>query len=339
MSSLAIGIDIGGTNISVVRTLDSKTHESQKHSIPSDLKNFIKTLGELVVSQIQQAGQIDITEITVGIGCAGSLTHEGKVISSPNILYLNESNLKEILQKEIARKLKMELPEISLQNLEIQNDAYTATTGELIFGNNTTLGNNTSNSDFIFLAFGTGIGAGRVIAKKQYSGANNFWGEVGHIFISEQDLGTCGCGRTGCWEQMASGTALARYIKEAQDQDKAPELSAIKAKDMTGKDFTEAFLENGDSNPALKNECQKIVRELAVWMVRGMKNLINVCDPGCIILSGGLMNLGGELFEMLKEEMTTQPGPKCELKIANNIEWGGAMGAAHLGKSQNRLKE
>jgi glucokinase len=72
--------------------------------------------------------------------------------------------------------------------------------GELYFGGARGLKN------VIFVTVSTGIGAGVVINGKTYRGAHGLAGEVGHMVVDLNGL-LCGCGRRGCWEMIASGTA------------------------------------------------------------------------------------------------------------------------------------
>ncbi len=58
---------------------------------------------------------------------------------------------------------------------------------------------------------GTGIGGGVIMRGELYRGFNQSAGEVGHTVV-EANGPRCGCGNRGCWEAVASRTAIARRI-------------------------------------------------------------------------------------------------------------------------------
>ena len=69
--------------------------------------------------------------------------------------------------------------------------------------------------DFLYVGVGTGIGGGSVIlGDSLYRGAHGFAAEVGHIVV-EPGGPVCGCGNRGCWETVASGSAITREGRAA----------------------------------------------------------------------------------------------------------------------------
>ena len=66
----------------------------------------------------------------------------------------------------------------------------------------------------VYVTISTGIGAGIIIGGNIYRGAHGFAGEVGHITI-EAAGPLCSCGNFGCFEALASGSAIAAYAKQA----------------------------------------------------------------------------------------------------------------------------
>src|SRR5439155_1195884 len=92
--------------------------------------------------------------------------------------------------------------------LVVENDMNAGALGEITFGRARGLQN------VIFLTVSTGIGAGIILGGQIYHGANGLAGEVGHTVVDLNGL-LCSCGRRGCWEMIASGTAHRRRIHEA----------------------------------------------------------------------------------------------------------------------------
>ncbi len=87
----------------------------------------------------------------------------------------------------------------------LDNDAAAAATGEFYYG----LGRGVSN--FVFLQFGLGIGAGLVIDGKIHRGTALNAGEIGHIIVEPDGL-PCPCGNNGCLEQYLSFGAFCRHF-------------------------------------------------------------------------------------------------------------------------------
>lgn len=91
----------------------------------------------------------------------------------------------------------------------VANDAQAAAWGELQAGSTRAL------THFMLLTVGTGLGGGIVIDGGHYRGATGASGQVGHPTIVNPDGRPCPCGKTGCWEQYASGTALVLEARAA----------------------------------------------------------------------------------------------------------------------------
>jgi N-acylmannosamine kinase len=85
----------------------------------------------------------------------------------------------------------------------VVNDAQAAAWAEFSVG----AGRDFSN--FAFVTVSTGIGSGLVINGCLLTGATGLAGHAGHT-MSDPNGVVCGCGRRGCLETIASGTALAR---------------------------------------------------------------------------------------------------------------------------------
>src|SRR3712207_8721990 len=63
------------------------------------------------------------------------------------------------------------------------------------------------------ITLGTGIGGGAVIGGQLQRGAHGVAGEWGHMRVVPEGR-LCACGNRGCWEQYASGSALARSARQ-----------------------------------------------------------------------------------------------------------------------------
>ncbi len=84
------------------------------------------------------------------------------------------------------------------------------------------VGKKSQNMLAVFI--GTGIGGGIIINGKIYRGFNFVAGEIGHMLV-EKNGAKCGCGKKGCFEAMASRTAIVKNI--INDVKKAKKKSVI----------------------------------------------------------------------------------------------------------------
>ncbi len=130
---------------------------------------------------------------------------------------------------------------------------------------------------FIYVTVSTGIGGGIVLNGRLYRGATGWHPEIGHQVVGPPETALCYCGARGCWEQMASGPALAAWYAA----NGGAALSTAEICALAGK---------GDPL------AQAAVDRTADWLGLGLGNLINLYAPDCIALGGGVMR-SWPLFE------------------------------------------
>ncbi len=145
----------------------------------------------------------------------------------------------------------------------VLNDVHAAALGEAYYGAGKCY------SDFICLTYGTGVGGAIIIDKKIFFGGFGVAGEFGHIISHPNGL-KCGCGQNGCYEQYASTTALVK---------KAFEISSSYS---NGRIIFQ-MLEKGD------NEIRQVVDSWIEEVILGLRSLIPVFNPKCVVLGGGIM--------------------------------------------------
>jgi glucokinase len=164
--------------------------------------------------------------------------------------------------------------------------------------------------DMVYVGLGTGIG-GAVIANGQLiEGKQGFAGELGHMTV-DRNGDVCVCGRRGCWELYASGSGLARLAGRA------------------GETVTEAG-RNGDARALA------VLRRFASDVAIGLADLVNIFDPGCIVLGGGVLDPPDPLLGLINDALTGYLGdssshrPLPEVRAAALGRRAGAYGAALL---------
>jgi len=280
---LALGIDLGGTKIlTAVANAEGKML-SRDHSITPATEGqpaVVKSILESVGRALDQA-QISATDLTaVGLGAPGLSNPEtGILFTSPNLPGWIDVPLRDIIEKELGTKAFL------------INDANAAAVGELHFG----AGRGARN--FIYITVSTGIGGGIIIDGKIYTGYVGVAGELGHMTIDDEGP-PCNCGNRGCWEALASGTALAREARNRINEGATTSILEYAGRDLA-KINAEAIHEAAQAGDNLAVE---LIARTAYYLGVGLANLINIFNPEVIVVGGGLSNIGDMLLKPAFEE-------------------------------------
>ena len=171
-------------------------------------------------------------------------------------------------------------------------------------------------TEMLFVALGTGLGAGLVLRNELYRGYQGFAGEAGHLTVVI-DGRACPCGARGCWERYASGTALvAHYVERGGDPEVGgPGITAAAAK--------------GD--PVALGA----LTDVGEWLGRGLASLVAILDPEVIVVGGGVSESGDLLLDparrLLAASVTgADRRPLPEVVAAQLGNEAGVVGAAML---------
>jgi glucokinase len=140
-------------------------------------------------------------------------------------------------------------------------------------------------SDLALLSLGTGLAAGLVVGGRLLRGAGGAAGEIGHLAV-DPDGRPCNCGQRGCLETVAAGSALRRDWPHGDEGRSAEHLFAAAA---AGDPAAVAVLERWSAGVALA------VRTLAL-----------TCDPGRIVLAGGVAAVGEPLLRSVSAALRRQ---------------------------------
>ena len=271
-----IGVDFGGTKI-LAGVFDAKFECIGRARVSTKAdRGTEEVIGRIArcVREAVDECDLDLNQIKIiGIGAPGAVDSEsGKVIFAPNLGW-NDVPLKKELEKLLERPVFLE------------NDCNVCTLGvyevEL----------KAKPRDVVGIFLGTGIGGGLILEGKLYSGFNRTAGEIGHMVL-EVSGPKCGCGNKGCFEALASRTAIFRKIKEAVKEGQKTLLT-----EMLGPELED--LRSGDLRKAIKRGdkfVEHIVEEAAEYTGIAVSNLINILNPEVVVMGGGLM-------EQLEDEM------------------------------------
>ncbi|HUW45104.1 MAG TPA: ROK family protein [Dehalococcoidia bacterium] len=278
LTTLILGVDLGGTKILTAVINSQGKMLSRDHSITPAQKGHeavIQSILESAHRALEQAN-FEISELTaVGVGAPGLSNPEtGILFTSPHLPGWRDVPLRDIMQERLGKKTFL------------TNDANAAALGEFYFGAARGVRN------FIYITLSTGIGGGIVIDGKIYNGAIGTAGEVGHMTIDAEGP-ICNCGNRGCWETLASGTALAREARHRIKEGVRTSILEYAEGDVekVTAQVIHSAAEQGDSL------AKELIARTGYYVGVGLANLINIFNPELIVIGGGLSNIGDMLLE------------------------------------------
>ena len=275
---LILGVDLGGTKILTAVTNYQGKMLSRDHSITPAQKGHEAVIQSILESAYRALEQADVAVsalTAIGVGAPGISNPEtGILFTSPNLPRWRDVPLRDIMQERLGKRTFL------------INDANAAALGEFYFGAARGARN------FIYITISTGIGGGIVIDGKIYGGAIGAAGEVGHMTIDDNGP-ICNCGNKGCWETLASGTALAREARHRIEEGVRTsilEYAEGEVEKVTAQVIHKAA-EQGDSL------AKELIARTGYYVGVGLANLINIFNPELIVIGGGLSNIGDMLLE------------------------------------------
>jgi len=309
---LILGVDLGGTKIAaalataegeiLTRGYCPTPGEAESQAIMSSI---LRTIEETVSS-----GKVRLSQLLgIGVAAAGIIdSDKGMIITSPNIPDLREVPLKHAVEQRFG------IPTY------VGNDATLAALGEWYFGLKKSVAN------LIYITVSTGIGGGIIANGRLYTGAHGFAGEVGHMTVDVNGP-KCNCGNVGCWEALASGTALAREAIRQIREGANTSIAELVGGDLSGIDAKVVFqaAEGGDE---LAN---KLISRLAYYFGIGLVNLVNIFNPELILIGGGVAKMGDLLLQpainLVKQRAYVTLAYNVEIKPALLGDDSGVLGA------------
>lgn len=127
-----------------------------------------------------------------------------------------------------------------------------------------------------------------------YTGKSGFSGEFGHVSAYENEI-ICHCGKKGCIETEASGSALHRILLERIRNGENSILSdRISSEDPITLDEIIAAVNKEDVL------CIEIVEEIGQKLGKQIAGLINIFNPELVIIGGTLSLTGDYITQPIK---------------------------------------
>ena len=252
-----LGIDLGGTKTEIA-ALDARGEVRFRHRVPTPAASYEDTVAAIVGLVRHAERELGETG-RVGIAAPGALSLVTGRVKNSNSTRLNDRPLKEDLERELGREVR------------IANDANCFALSEAVDGA-------ARGASIVFgVILGTGVGGGVVVDRHVLTGANAIAGEWGHNPLplptaGDLPLPRCYCGRPGCIEAYLSGPSLA--ADHARVTGESLDTKSIAARAAQGDAACEATLQRYEER-----------------LARALGTAINLLDPHVIVLGGGLSSL------------------------------------------------
>lgn len=275
-----VGVDIGAIHLSLILA-DLAGRVVSEFEAPIDISQgpqvCLPQIHRHVGTLLEQAGISFQDVLTFGVGIPGPIAGDGgNVVAPPIMPGWDNFPIRDSLQEMWGCLVSL------------NNDAELGALGEWAYG----AGRNERN--LVYIKVGSGVGAGLILDNRIYRGATGTAGEIGHITIMEQGP-LCTCGNRGCLEALAGGRAIAQQAYRAVQSGQRTVLASISPLDkITARDVTLAA-RRGDL------VAQKIVTMAGGYLGTAIAGLINLLNPGMVVVGGGVAQAGDLLLEPIRK--------------------------------------
>ena len=319
MVSLALGVDLGGTNAraAVVDRDSGEIVAAHKEPLRArDPAAVVDVVSHAIQAATEALGVAVGSFRSVGVGVAGQcLGSTGVVLNAPNLGW-RDVPFGTLLAERLGVAVR------------IANDLSAAAWGEKRFGAAQGL------SEAVLVFVGSGVGSGLILGGKLHEGARGVGGELGHVKVRPSrpttPLRRCGCGMMGCLEAYTSGVNIAARVREELSAGISSRVLALAGGDparITASVVDAAWTEGDAYARALWDE-------VADLLGAAIANVATLLNPERIILGGGvvlgcpnLVRLAREQFER-KVLVAARQGLSVERAFLGDD--AGVIGAALL---------
>lgn len=273
-----IGVDVGGTKVLAGEvTSDGQVLRTAMRRTPGR-RVSIAALEDALTSAVLEVAGGRAPE-GIGLAAAGFVDAVGeRVMFAPHLPWAGENVRRRLSERWGAP-------------VTLANDANCAAFAE------SRLGAARGAASALVVTLGTGIGGALLVDGRLLRGANGMAGEFGHMQVVP-DGRPCECGRSGCWEQYSSGSALVRLARAGVTAEPTvlTDLCQGQPDLLTGPMVT-AAAEDGDL------VARQAFASVGDWLGVGLAGLVAAFDPEVIVVGGGVAAAGERLLEPARKAL------------------------------------
>jgi len=271
-----VGLDLGGTFLKyALGAKDGMVLAKNKR--PSRAKEGQRAVFDTMITAVEEllgeAERLQVTVRAIGCGSPGSVDFDhGKILgNTPNIAGWDNADIRGELQGHFKMPVWAD------------NDANLMTLAECRYGAARGF------RSVVAMTLGTGIGGGIVIDNELYRGAHFCGAELGHMTIAYDGI-PCNCGSIGCIEAYASAPAMVRNYIEKLTKSK---LNVPRSVD------TELIFSQARQG---QTEANAVIDEVCRYLGAAIGNVINIFNPGLIVIGGGVADAGEDFITQIWNE-------------------------------------
>ena len=186
--------------------------------------------------------------------------------------------------------------------------------------------------EMLFLNVTWGLGMGMIVNGKLSYGKSGFSGEIGHFPLLDNDQ-ICHCGKIGCLETGASGSAAHRIFIEKLKEGRA---SVLAEKYQRGEEISlDDILWAVNEEDVLAIE---VIEEIGSVLGRAIAGLINIFNPELVVIGGKVATAQEYLLLPIKTAIQKHSlnmiNRDTTIKFSKLGEKGGPVGACMLSRSK-----
>lgn len=289
------GIDVIPANIRVRvcdltgQTIAQTTLPTPRREVKDALERIREALTEACAAA--QIGVAQLNRVVIGIGGAPD-PHTGRLGYARHLPGWHDPNLLTRLRSELTA------PGEPDPAVEIENDVNLAAIAEQALGV-TRKDSPLACRDFAVLWIGEGIGAALVIDGRLHRGFTGGAGEIGYMPVAGQPpVRNISRGTTGGFQNLAGAPAV---------------LKLARAKGFAGSDAAAALHRAAEAGP----QGTELLTEVADRLAVGLAPLVAVLDPEMIVLTGAMLQAGGEaLRELIAAALYSMVIPRPRLVLS-----------------------
>ena len=315
-SGYFIGVDIKKFAVNIGLINFKGDMMELKMNIPYKFENTPEAMEELctLISSFIKKTKVNTEKIlNININISGRVNPESGY--SFSLFNFSECPLAEVLTEKIGYQVC------------IDNDTRAMTYGEYLQGCVK------GEKNIIFVNVSWGLGIGIIIDGKIYTGKSGFSGEFGHINVFDNEI-LCHCGKKGCLETEASGSAIYRIL---QERIKNGECSILSNRTNN----QELPLTLDEIISAVNKEdllCIEIVEEIGQKLGKQIAGLINIFNPELVIIGGTLSLTDDYIAQPIKTSIRKYSlnlvNQDSAITVSKLKDKAGVVGACMLARSR-----
>jgi glucokinase len=300
MSSVLLGIDVGGSKVSGVAVDEARDSLLAERVAPLDGTSIDRQMLAMARTLLADAGGGNAA--AVGLAVPGQVDVRRGVMRLAVNLEEGELAIGPIIEAAVGAPCFVE------------HDARAVALWL----------HQTRGGDLAYLSVGTGISAGIVVEGRLIRGSEGLAGEIGHL-CAEPDGPECACGLAGCLEAVASGPAIARRAREA--------MRTGRSSSLPSEPTTEQVYRAASEGDELARE---VVSRASLHLAHAVRGLVFAFGVPLVVIGGGVARAGDSFLqpilealdrERLASPLLRQAIPPHTVQLLSRDRDAGAMGA------------